>query len=176
LDFERGKMLFKVNDVVVHEVYGVGRIMGIEELSWKKPECSSYYVMMIGDTKLWVPVESKDGCHLRFITPKKDLLAYRKIFSETPSKIDTTGFGRTNFIQENRKHSTFRVLCETVKDLTAQNLSKKLSNHETAFLESVTRQLIEEWALSAQISMEQAEGEINKLLQNIPRLPALPIE
>ena len=164
-------MLFNVNDVVVHEVYGVGKVTGIEELSWKKPACTRYYVVMIGDAKIWVPIENEEESHLRPITPKKDLPLYREIFRETPSKLDTSRFGRTCYIQESKKHTSFRALCETVRDLTSHSQSRKLANHETMFLQRVTRQLVEEWALSAQIPMEQAQGEIDELLGDVPQLP-----
>lgn len=169
-------MLFNVNDVVVHEVYGVGKVTGIEELSWKEPECSRFYVIMIGDAKLWVPIENEKENHLRPITPKQDLPSYREIFHESPSKLDSSRFGRTSYIQESKKHTSFRALCETVRDLTSHSQSRKLANHETAFLQRVTHQLVEEWSLSAQIPLEQAQGEIDELLGDIPELPAAIIE
>lgn len=164
-------MLFQVNDVVVHEVYGVGKITAIEELSWKKPDSTSYYVVLIGDAKIWVPVENEVTNHLRPITPKADLPTYREIFQEQPSELDNSRFGRTSYIQESKKHTSFRALCETVRDLSSHAHKQKLASHESVFLQRVTQQLVEEWALSAQISPEQAQAEIEHLLGNDPVLP-----
>ncbi|MEM5776232.1 MAG: CarD family transcriptional regulator [Anaerolineaceae bacterium] len=166
-------MLFQVDDVVVHEVYGVGRITGIEELSWKKPASTSYYVVLVGDAKIWVPVESAEASHLRPITPKDDLPSYRELFRQKPSELDNSRFGRTSYIQESQKHTSFRSLCETVRDLSSHGHKQKLANQENIFLQRVTQQLIEEWSISAQISREQARQEIETLLGDEPGLPTV---
>lgn len=163
--------MFKKDDVVVHEVYGVGNVVGVEELAWKKPEDTLFYVVWIGDAKIWVPVENEKANHLRPITPKLELPTYRKIFQSMPTELDLTRFGRTNYLIESKKHPSFRELCETVRDLTSHGQRKKLANHEVSFLQRVTRQLVEEWALSAQITLEQAQSEIEKLLGDLPQLP-----
>lgn len=160
-------MKFQINDVVVHDVYGVGKVLGVEELAWMQPEPSRFYVVEVGDAKIWVPVEKEDACNLRPITPKGELPAYEQVFSETPTILQENRFGRTAYISQNKKHVTFRDLCITVRDMTSHSQKKKLAKIEASFLERLTTQLIEEWALSAEVSLKQAEVEIKGLLQKV---------
>jgi RNA polymerase-interacting CarD/CdnL/TRCF family regulator len=160
-------MKFNKDDVVVHDVYGVGKVLGVEELNWMQPGTSMFYAVEVGDAKIWVPVEKNGVCNLRFITPKEDLSSYKKLFDDTPAILDEDRFGRTAYISQNKKHETFRDLCITVRDMTSHSLKKKLAKNEAFFLERLTHQLIEEWSISAQVSLKQAENEIDQLLKSI---------
>jgi RNA polymerase-interacting CarD/CdnL/TRCF family regulator len=157
-------MQFKIGDIAVHEVYGVGRVTGIEELSWKEPLNNRYYVLTIGDAKVWVPVENETRTALRPLTPKTDLPAYRKIFTQAPAEMDLTRLGRTTYLAESKKHPTFQSLCETVRDLSSRHYKNQLGSHEVEFLERVTHQLAEEWSLSARTPLEEAKQEIQNLI------------
>lgn len=160
-------MKFQIDDVVVHEVYGVGKVLDIEELTWKQPDSSQFYVVAVGDAKIWVSVEEGDAGNLRCLTPKKDLSAYQQVFQDTPAILEENRYGRTAYISQNKKHVSFQELCVTVRDMTSLSLKKKLARDEAFFLERLTRQLIEEWALSADITFAQAEVVIEKLLQTV---------
>lgn len=159
-------MEFQTGDLVVHEVYGVGKVVGIEDLRWVEDESSKFYVVMVGESKIWVPIEISGESHLRPITPKEELPSYRKIFGKRPAILEENRYGRTVYLSENQKHPSFRELCITVRDLTAHSAKKKLAKNESNFLERLTGQLIEEWALSAQIPIQQAETEVMNLLQD----------
>ena len=164
-------MRFQVNDVVVHEVYGLGKVLEVKELTWMNPESPFFYVVEVGDARIWVPVENEENCHIREVTPKADLLQYREILTSDPRQLQEDRFCRSVYLRESGRNPSFGELCATVRDMTAHSWNKKLSKSETERLQRITAQLVEEWALSAGVPVEQAEKEVTTLLQQMQGYP-----
>ena len=160
-------MQFQENDVVVHEVHGVGTILGVEELRWKDKDDPLFYVVALEDARIWVPVEKSGKCHLRPITPKEELSHYNEVFTSKPNSLEFDRFGRHKYLNRSLRNPSFGALCETVRDLTAHGWKTKLAKNEAALLERKTKQVVEEWALSAEIPEDKAQRVVSRLLEEL---------
>lgn len=160
-------MQFQENDVVVHDVHGIGKVLGIEELQWKDKDDPLFYVVALEDARIWVPVEKAGLCHLRPVTPKEELPLYTKVFTSEPNSLEFDRFGRYKYLNRSIRNPSFGTLCETVRDLTAHGWKKKLAKNEAALLEKKTRQVVEEWALSAEIPQDKAQNVVSRLLNKL---------
>jgi len=162
-------MQFQKNDIVVHEVYGVGTVLAIEELRWRDKENPFFYVVAIEDARIWVPVEIAGECHLRPITPKEELPTYNEVLKSEPNSLEHDRFGRYKYLHKSAKNISFGSLCETVRDLTAHGWKRKLAINEAELLERKTEQLVEEWALSADIPEDQVQILVTALLNQMQK-------
>lgn len=61
---------------------------------------------------------------------------------------------------------SFRGVCKVMRDLTAWNLLKPLSQADTTILQKTRLSLYEEWATAAGVSATAATSEVDMLLQS----------
>lgn len=160
-------MELKTDDFVVHPVYGVGHIVEIEEKQFTEDEVRQYYKVVLSRSTIWIPVEAQETVGLRLVTAESDLDQYRDLLkgppvpmnSDQPKQQHTELTGRL-------KESSFQVMCEVVRDLTAFGQEKPLGSSYKATLQKARERLCEEWATAAGIPVEDATNEINSLLNS----------
>lgn len=162
-------MQFKVGDVVVHPAYGVGHITKIEEKKFSvKKEACLYYQGTFGtfpQTSVWTPVEAQETNGLRLVTTKSDLNQYRNLLRSRPALPEDNYLQRHTDLIRRLKEGSFQVMCEIVRDLTMSSWQKRLGPTDAILLKKTRENLLQEWAVAADVSVDEATEEIRSLLQ-----------
>ena len=158
-------MQFKVDDVVVHPAHGVGHIVKIEEKRFSEKEARLYYKLIWPKRVIWIPVEAEATIGLRLVTAKNDLDQYRKLLKSHPAPLPPKHYHRQHELTNRLKQSSFQVVCEVVRDLTAWGWRKPLGSADTNLLQKARENLCREWAAAAGVSNTEAIKEIDALLQ-----------
>jgi CarD family transcriptional regulator len=158
-------MEFKTGDEVVHPNHGVGNIVRLEERELATSGMCWYYVLAIGTTRVWMPVQANGATTLRAVTRKQDLEQYRTVLSSQPTLLNRDFKKRHLALIERLTHSSFQVMCEIVRDLTALGWEKPMGETDSTLLKKIQDNLRREWAAATGQSHQEAIQEVEALLQ-----------
>jgi CarD family transcriptional regulator len=159
-------MQFKAGDYVVHPAYGVGSVVRLEEKRLAEAEPRWYYVIDVGKGTVWVPVDSHEPLGLRSVTSHEELDQCRRLLKSKPTVLAKDHHRRRLEIGERVKQGSFRVMCEVVRDLSAYGWNRTLNDVDATLLAKVRTSICREWSAAAKITMEQANIEVEALLQS----------
>ena len=156
-------MSFQVGDQVIHWVYGLGKIIRMDEkvLAGHK---SKYYVVQIRDLTLWVPLNGNGEHCLRFPTPARDFPELFNILASPGEPLSTDRFMRKTQLTEILKDRTLESICRVVRDLVFYKRTKKINENDNSISAHARNFLLNEWSVALSISQQQAEHELRKLL------------
>jgi len=158
-------MEFRSGDDVVHPNYGVGNIVRLEERELASSGMRWYYVLAIGTATVWMPVHADGSTTLRAVTRKQDLEQYRTVLSSRPTVLDRDYKKRRLDLSERLTHSSFRVMCEIVRDLTALGWDRPTGETDATLLKKIRDNLWREWAVATGQSDQEAIQEVQALLR-----------
>ena len=158
-------MEFRTGDDVVHPSYGVGNIVRLEEKELAASGLRWYYVLAIGTATVWMPVHADGSTTLRAVTDRQDLEQYRSVLSGQPTLLNRDFRKRHLDLLERLTHSTFQVMCEVVRDLTALGWNRPMGETDMTLLKKVRDNLWREWATATGLSQSEAMQEVGALLQ-----------
>ena len=158
-------MEFRSGDEVVHPNYGVGSIVRLEERELATSGMRWYYVLAIGTATVWMPVQADGSTTLRAVTRKQDLEQYRAVLSSRPVGLDRDYKKRRLDLIERLTHSSFQVMCEIVRDLSALGWNRPMGETDATLLKKVQDNLWREWAAATGQSDQEAIQEVEALLR-----------
>ena len=157
-------MEFRSGDDVVHPSYGVGNIVRLEERELAASGLRWYYVLAIGTATVWMPVQADGSTTLRAVTRKQDLEHYRAVLSSQPTLLVRDFKKRHLELIERLTGSSFQVMCEIVRDLTALGWNRPMGETDATLLKKVRETLWREWAAATGQSNLEAVQEVGALL------------
>ncbi len=156
-------MKFKIGDKVVHPQHGVGYVADLEEKRFEPNASRTYYVIVIPDTTLWVPVDlSTSG--LRKLSVKSELDQCRQVLQSAPLTLKPDR-GLLSSLAGHIKQGTIIAHCEVVRDLTAYGWRKSLYGPIADLQRTTLNVLCQEWAVVEGLSLAEASHEIGVLLK-----------
>ena len=158
-------MEFKTGDDVVHPNFGVGNIVKMEERELATSGLRWYYVLAIGTATVWMPVQADGSTTLRAVTRRQDLEQYRTVLSSQPTLLNRDYKKRHLDLIERLTHSSFQVICEIVRDLSALGWDKPMGETDSTLLKKIHGNLRREWAASTGQSPQEAIQEVEALLK-----------
>jgi len=156
-------MKFSIGDRVVHPQQGVGYVAKLEEKQFEPNKPRMYYVILIPDTTVWVPVDLLTS-GLRKLSARTELEQCRQVLQSAPQSLSpdrsllATLIGHIN-------QGSITAQCEVVRDLTAFGWHKPLYGPMAEFQRVIMNVLSQEWAVVEGISVVEAAHEINILLK-----------
>jgi RNA polymerase-interacting CarD/CdnL/TRCF family regulator len=154
---------FDIGDRVVHPQHGVGYVANLEEKQFEPNASRMYYVILITDTTLWVPVDSHTS-GLRKLGLKSELDECRDVLQAEPRSLKPDRGLLTSLIGQINQ-GTIRAHCEVVRDLTAFGWHKPLFGPIADFQRMIMNVLSQEWAAVEGFSPIEATHEIGILLK-----------
>lgn len=157
-------MNFSCGDYVVHPKFGVGTVVCIEEMVFSGDDPSVFYRVDFGKTTLWIPVKIPKSRGIRPVTPKRDLARYRSLLKSRPVHLNDNFRKRQVELEDRMHQGTFQALCEVVRDLSARNRERILSNYELTLLRRTREAMDSEWARASNLPLVNAAEEIDALL------------
>jgi RNA polymerase-interacting CarD/CdnL/TRCF family regulator len=157
-------MIYSQGDIVVHQSFGVGRVLNIETKNTGSGK-RLYYRMSFDKTTVWVPVRENEGGGVRPITPKSDLRRYRKLLKSSPEPLEGDFRERQVELEKRMEAGTYESLCAVVRDLSGRLSRTSLTHYEKTLLKQTHAALISEWSQASGVSPDQACDEIEACLR-----------
>ena len=158
-------MRFKVGDCVVHPSHGVGRIVRLENQTFMAAQAQLFYEITTSKSTVWVPVDADAGGGLRRLSSKHELAHCRRLLQKRPALLEPDHRKRQLELAARLRGGSFQTLCEVVRDLTARGRIKPLNEADSAALRRARAAMLQEWAASEGISLDDAAAEVDGLLQ-----------
>lgn len=160
-------MQFQIGDQVVHSVHGVGIVKHIKWQKLNGGKAIRYYEVLTATLTIWVPADAED-LHLRPVISRSDLSACRNLLIRDPVPLDRNHRIRQMELSERLKDQSLPARCAIFRDLSAHSRSRPLGVTEGALLKKIAKAVCDEWAMSAGVTFEAAQREIEGLLGATP--------
>jgi RNA polymerase-interacting CarD/CdnL/TRCF family regulator len=158
-------MKYDIGDCVIHKSFGVGYITALVEKQIFEDEARLYYEVKLEKATVWVPVDSDDPSPFRLLTNEDELAQYRRILTSKPKPLNDNFRARFSSVDLRLREGSLEAICEIVRDLTAREQIKHLSRGDLSRLQIAKDTLCKEWSASKDISLADAQQEIEALLQ-----------
>jgi RNA polymerase-interacting CarD/CdnL/TRCF family regulator len=157
------KMDFHKGDSVVHWIYGLGKILRIEEKDLSG-QTSLYYVVQLKDLTVWVPVDGELMNRVRPPTPKDRFTSLLEILKGQSQILPVDRYERRTFLEDELRKGSAEANCRVIRDLSAFKQTHQLNDYDLLILNRTRASLLGEWTYSQSISLEQAETELHDLM------------
>jgi len=158
-------MPFSVNERVVYPTFGVGRITALVTKSFFDAESQVYYEVKGEHSTVWVQVDESSARGLRRLTRPEELAAFRDVLRGKPVALNPDFRQRQRDMRSRLKLGTLHDICEVVRDLSGHSWPKALSGYDAEALRKSAGALTQEWAAADNISVADANAEVNGLLR-----------
>jgi RNA polymerase-interacting CarD/CdnL/TRCF family regulator len=157
-------VIFQVGDKVVHWSYGPGQIVQVDKKRISG-RTDLYYVVQIRDLTLWVPVDGAVRHSLRPPTSKREFRRLFEILRGPGEILSDDRLERKAYLTGHMRDGTLESICRAIRDLITRSYRKKLNDSDAALLERARRYLLDEWEISFSISMNDAQRQLDLLLE-----------
>ncbi len=157
-------MSYQVNETVVLNGHGLGRIDGLVTKNFGTATGQQYYEVVTGRSTVWVAVATADTHGLRPLISRTELGRCRALLRSRPVALNKDYQQRRHELNSRQKIGTFQAACELVRDLTARTWQSPLNDVDKALLDQAEAGLCEEWAAVDGVSLPEARSEVAALL------------
>ncbi len=166
---KKNKREYAKGDWLVHPSYGIGQVKTVEKknVEGKKIE---FYRVEGENVTYWLPVGELQASRVRRLASKKEFRKAIKLLRRTPKEMDPDHTKRRSRIKDVMATGSLREVVRAIRDLSARDSEKRLSDTERRSLEQFIDTLVEEWAISEEISQHEARTELRTMLDAIPAL------
>ncbi len=146
-------------------MHGAGIIAGVEtnEIGGVT---KSYYVlkMPMGNLKLMLPIDKINEIGLRGIIDKSKVEEVRRVLEEEPEFLAGSWNKRYHATLDRLKSGDILDAAAVARNLSAQNVRKKLSSGERRLLDLARQILISELVFACEKSPEEIERRLDEIL------------
>ena len=158
--------LFRKGDWVSHLHHGVGQVEG-KEKKVLDGESRDYYKVQTRNGIYWIPTDNIDADRIRPVVSEKKLQKALAILESPPEAMDGKHTVRKNRINDVMTKSDILELCTLLRDLHARRAGGKLNTTEQRAHTNIKKSIIAEWAATREVSSQEANKELNKILRKI---------
>lgn len=158
-------MPFQIDDRVVHAQYGVGRIVRFVTKHFAGADAQSYYEIALTQGTAWVLRDTSAAGQMRPLTAKSELAHCRDILRSCPVPLTKDHRQRKQELVDRLRSGSFQGACEVVRDVSGAAWHRHLGEADAAVLRRAQKEVCQEWAAAAEVSVAQAAEEVDALLQ-----------
>ena len=157
----------KIGEKIVYPMHGAGEVTGIEEKE-VGGVTQSYYVLRLplGSLKLMLPVDKIEEIGLRDIIDKSKLDKLTEILSGTSEPSQGSWNKRFHATLERLKTGDIFEVAAVARNLTRQNLKKKISGGERRLMELARQILISELVYVLDKNSDEVTEWVDKIITN----------
>jgi RNA polymerase-interacting CarD/CdnL/TRCF family regulator len=157
---------FRKGDWVSHLHHGVGQVEG-KEKKVLDGESRDYYKVQTRNGVYWIPTDNIDTERIRPVVSEEKLQKALATLESPPEVMDGKHTVRKNRIIEVQEKGDILELCTLLRDLHARRAGKKLNTTEQRAHAQIKKSINAEWAATRDISPQEANKELNKILRRI---------
>ena len=126
-------MNFRVGDTVVHWMYGLGKIVGLEERALAGQKIL-YYVVKVGDLTVCVPADDKAESRLRYPTPQRNFKKLSAILSGPGELLSDDRLERKIQLRKKLDDGKVEAVCQVIRDISSFEKRKSLNDEDKNIL------------------------------------------
>lgn len=164
---------FRKGDWVSHLHHGVGQVEG-KEKKILDGETREYYKVQTRNGVYWIPTDNPDPERIRPVVSEKKLQKAIGILESPPGLMDSKHTVRKNRINQVIEEGNLDGFCALMRDLHGKRAGGKLNTTEQRAHTNIKKKIASEWSATREISLQDANKEINKILRKI-KPPEKPI-
>jgi len=157
---------FRKGDWVSHLHHGVGQVEGKEKKSLGD-ETREYYKVQTRNGIYWIPTDNLDPERIRPVVSEKILQKGIAILESPAERMDSKHTVRKNRINQVSEDGDLIGFCTLLRDLQGKKTADKLNNTEQRALTTIKKKIASEWSATREISVQDANKEIMKLIRKI---------
>jgi len=157
-------MNFEPGEYLVHQKFGVGVIISIEEMNFTEAAPRLFYHVDFSKATVWIPVEDQPTAKLRRVVSKDHLPHYCSVLKSTPAVLDQDFRKRQYSLNTRASLGTFQESCEIIRDLNALSFTKPLNSFENRLFSRIWDALVLEWSTASGQSHSETIAMINNWL------------
>lgn len=156
---------YDLGDWVVHRNHGIGKIESIERKRLGGQE-NVYCKIQTPDSMIWLPIKKANSNWLRPVAAPAKIKQAQEVLKSAPQPLPDNLNGRKSWINKVNSNDKPEVIAELLRDLRAFKKEKKtLAQAEEAALRHFTDCFVAEWAVSMDITMDEASQKFEKLIE-----------
>jgi CarD family transcriptional regulator len=159
-----GSQSFSKNNWIVHPIYGVGQVRGVESKSIAGTE-RDYYKVKGMECTFWIPVNNSEESSVRPMVTRTELRKALMTLSNEPNEMASKHTKRWRAIREAMAEGTLISTCRIIRDLWARNKEKKLSASEQEMFRKLKETLFKEWMVCAGLKSNEVRRHFKRILQ-----------
>lgn len=157
---------YKKGDWVSHLQYGVGQVEGKEKKSLGG-ESQEYYKVQTRNGVYWIPTDKLDPERIRPVVSEKKLQKAIVILESPAELMASKHTDRKKYIDEVVAEGDLEGFCALLRDLHGKRAAGKLNTTEQRAHTSIKKKIAAEWSATREITIQEANKEINKILRRI---------
>ncbi len=157
---------FKSGDWVSHLHHGVGQVEGKEKKSLGD-ETREYYKVQTRNGVYWIPTDDLDPERIRPVVSEKNLQKAIAILESPAEQMESKHTDRKNRINQVIEDGTLAGFCALLRDLHGKRAGDKLNTTEERAHSTIKKKIASEWSATHEISVQEANKELNKILRKI---------
>jgi RNA polymerase-interacting CarD/CdnL/TRCF family regulator len=157
---------FRKGDWVSHLHHGVGQVEG-KEKKILDGETREYYKVQTRNGVYWIPTDNLDPERIRLVVSEKNLQKAIGILESPPEPMDSKHTVRKNRINQVIEEGDLDGFCTLMRDLQGKKAGDKLNTTEQRAHANIKKKISSEWSATREISLQDANKEINKILRRI---------
>jgi len=159
-------MDFHEGDFVMHWIYGLGKVIQLEERNITG-ENALYYAVQIGGITVWVPADEELENRLRAPTLEAKFIHLLTILSGPSETLPIDRQERKLLLLEWLKDGRAESLCRVIRSLATYRNLHPLNVSDQALLKRSQDALLGEWGFALSVTPLQAGIELNRLLASV---------
>lgn len=157
-------MTYKIGDKVIHSIYGLGEVVNIKEMTIRD-RVEKCYAIKTPELTVWVPIDDDQHISLRSPASPKEFNSLISILSSPGEALLEDRLLRKAQLMAAIKDGKLASICRVVRDLHQYMRTTKLNDQEKDILDRAKKSLLTEWTYSLNVTMNQAQQAVEKLLQ-----------
>lgn len=155
---------YSVEDWIVHSYYGVGQIRRIEEKPYHGEDTQCFKVRT-KDSIFWFPTTDNENPRIRPVESKDIVQKVVKSLRRKSNKLDKDKGYWKKRIKEVQTNGDFLSISVIIRDLSAQQVIRKLNQTELDALERFKERLLREWASITQEKVANLRTNLQTYIQ-----------
>jgi RNA polymerase-interacting CarD/CdnL/TRCF family regulator len=157
---------FRKGDWVSHQQFGVGQVEGKEKKELDG-ESQEYYKVTARNGTYWIPTDKLDPERIRPVVSEYNLKKAIKVLESPPELMANKHTERKKRIDEVNAQGDLIGYCTLLRDLHGKRAATKLNTTEQRAHKAIKKKIASEWSATREISTQEANKEINKILRRI---------
>ena len=156
-------MNFHEGDLVIHWIYGLGKVLRLEAMALSDEQIL-YYAIQIGETIIWVPADDMLESRLRQPTPEAEFTKLMGTLSYPGKTLPMDRFARKKLLLEWLQDGRCKSLFQVIHSLSTYRDLHPLNDSDQELMRRTQKALLSEWSVAMSMSLAQAEYQLHRLL------------
>jgi RNA polymerase-interacting CarD/CdnL/TRCF family regulator len=152
-------------DWVVHLAHGIGQVTAIESKLVDDEE-TNFYRIETEDSTLWLPVGAMLDERIRPVASQSKWKSILRLLKKPAKKMEKAHQKRKKRIRDATLDGSLQSTAKLIRDLWGRKSERSLNETESRALKRLTERFIKEWALSMDITEEEARQKFHQIVMD----------